>query len=510
MITNIVSLVSLEVATATSTILLGALALHCLWKSRQYCHLPQPPPSSFVFGHLFDTWARLAHWGTRGDYPQPFLSWTEQYGGVIYLRQFLEHAVLVTDPVALQHILVANGTNYPRQPIAMDYTRDVVLGESLISVDGKKHDVYRKYLNPMFAVSKLKTFVKIFNEQTQLVCQTVLDPACDTNAPVNLSNMLTKMMLSITGLTVLGYDFNKSPTALEAYEQSMLPITPLVLVGTFTIPGFLSFPIPSLVKRRNAQAALKKILMLVIHDKLAAPNSDQPKDLLDMILPHASTDEAIPHTLTFMTAGHDTTSSTLAFVFSTLASYPQVVAAIRAEYEKITAVYGSLGSWEALAELEYTHAVIQETLRLNAVAFSTVQRVSLANDNVAMSNGSSVFIPKGTTVVISIAAMHRNSKYWTNPTDFIPERFVDGTPEWNADLALRGGKPHVFHFMPFSMGSKNCIGQRFAMAAAQLIVATLVSIYDFKPTDLRQEFSGVSLRPVNVEMTVRRVGAPSS
>ncbi|KAF0733496.1 hypothetical protein Ae201684_009734 [Aphanomyces euteiches] len=394
MIINIVSLVSLEVATATSTILLGALALHCLWKSRQYCHLPQPPPSSFVFGHLFDTWARLAHWGTRGDYPQPFLSWTEQYGGVIYLRQFLEHAVLVTDPVALQHILVANGTNYPRQPIAMDYTRDVVLGESLISVDGKKHDVYRKYLNPMFAVSKLKTFVKIFNEQTQLVCQTVLDPACDTNAPVNLSNMLTKMMLSITGLTVLGYDFNKSPTALEAYEQSMLPITPLVLVGTFTIPGFLSFPIPSLVKRRNAQAALKKILMLVIHDKLAAPNSDQPKDLLDMILPHASTDEAIPHTLTFMTAGHDTTSSTLAFVFSTLASYPQVVAAIRAEYEKITAVYGSLGSWEALAELEYTHAVIQETLRLNAVAFSTVQRVSLANDNVAMSNGSSVFIPK--------------------------------------------------------------------------------------------------------------------
>ncbi|CAK4271096.1 unnamed protein product [Aphanomyces euteiches] len=276
-------------------------------------------------------------------------------------------------------------------------------------VDGKKHDVYRKYLNPMFAVSKLKTFVKIFNEQTQLVCQTVLDPACDTNAPVNLSNsceislpsrrlisfvVLTKMMLSITGLTVLGYDFNKSPTALEAYEQSMLPITPLVLVGTFTIPGFLSFPIPSLVKRRNAQAALKKILMLVIHDKLAAPNSDQPKDLLDMILPHASTDEAIPHTLTFMTAGHDTTSSTLAFVFSTLASYPQVVAAIRAEYEKITAVYGSLGSWEALAELEYTHAVIQETLRLNAVAFSTVQRVSLANDNVAMSNGSSVFIPK--------------------------------------------------------------------------------------------------------------------
>ncbi|KAG9408275.1 hypothetical protein AC1031_022150 [Aphanomyces cochlioides] len=84
---------------------------------------------------------------------------------------------------------------------------------------------------------------------------------------------------------------------------------------------------------------------------------------------------------------------------------------------------------------------------------------------------------KGTTIHFNMAAMHRNPKYWTTPESFLPERFIEGTPEWNEDLALRGGKSHTFHYMPFSMGSKGCIGQKFVMAELQLVVATLVSKY---------------------------------
>ncbi|CAK4153105.1 unnamed protein product [Aphanomyces euteiches] len=520
MLTNVASLFNrdntpspLAVAAATSTVLFGTLVLQCAWKSYQLSHLPQPPTSSFLFGHMFDTFGGVATWKTSGKYPEPFLSWIEKFGGAYHVREFLEHVVVVSDPVALQHILVSNGPNYPRKKIAMDYFGDVVLGYGLLSVDGKQHDIYRKLMNPLFAVSKIKTFVEIFNSQTQLYCQNYLEPACDTHAPVNLSKMFTKLMLSIIGLTVLGYDYDKSPVALEAYEQSMIEVSPLMLIGAFAIPGFLSFPIPSLIKRRKAQNTLRNILTRIIHEKLANLASEQPKDLLDMVLPHATTQEAVSHTVTFMLAGHDTSSNTLGFVFGMLTSHPQAIAAIRAEYQKIIAHYGSISSWDAIADLEYTHAVIQETLRLNAVAFAALQRTTLANDNVPMSDGASIFIPQGTYIHINMAAMHRNSKYWSNPTKFIPERFIEGTPEWNADLELRGGKPHTFHYMPFSMGSKNCIGQRFAMAEIQLIVATLVSKYDFTPTaktDLHQEFSGITLKPVKVEMTVRRVITPSS
>ncbi|CAK4153106.1 unnamed protein product, partial [Aphanomyces euteiches] len=85
----------------------------------------------------------LADWKTSGNFPEPFLSWIEKYGGAIHLREFLDHIVLFSDPVALQHILVSNGTNYPRKQIVMGYFKNIVLGNGLLSVDGKQHDAYR-------------------------------------------------------------------------------------------------------------------------------------------------------------------------------------------------------------------------------------------------------------------------------------------------------------------------------------------------------------------------------
>ncbi|CAK4340004.1 unnamed protein product [Aphanomyces euteiches] len=396
----------------------------------------------------------------------------KKYGGVIYTRSLIRHNVVLTDPMAVQH--------------------DFVLGEGLFSAEGKQHDMYRKLLNPLFTVSKIKSFVQIFENQTMLYCQKFLEPACDSREPVNL-----------------GID----PSAIQAYEQSMIQMSTFMLLGSFVIPGFTSLPIPSLVKRRKAQDSLKKIMMQVIQDKLAASSSNEPKDLLDRILTNSSTEEALSHTVTFMLVGHDTSSNTLSFVIGMLASHPDATAAIRAEYTKVVSKYGSLSSWEAVSELQFTQAVIQETLRLNTVVFTILPRTTLAHDSVPMSDGSTVFIPKGTIVHVNVGAMNRNPKYWANPEKFIPDRFLAGSPEWNADLDLRGGKPHTYHYLPFIAGSKSCIGQRFAVAELQVIVATLVSKYEFTPTpktDMRPDFNGVALKPIHLEMALHRAVAPSA
>ncbi|KAH9107629.1 hypothetical protein AeMF1_017078 [Aphanomyces euteiches] len=482
------------VATTAGAILFGTLVLHCLWKSSRLRHVPTPPATSFLFGHLYEMCVRVVKWKSDDHYPEPYLSWGRH-------------------PVALQHILVANANNYPRLPMIQAYLRNVTMGDGLLSVEGKQHDSFRKVMNPLFAVSKIKTFLEIFNNQTQLYSQNYLESACDTNTPVDLLKMFARLMQSIVGLTVLGYDFDKSPVALKAYEQSMIEPSPLMLIGTFFIPGFLNLPIPSLAKRRKAQDTLKTILVEVIQDKLATMSPENPQDLLDMILPHATTQEAVSHTLTFMMAGHDTSSNTLGFIFGILPTYPKIIAAIRAEYYDVISKYGSLNSWEAVSELTYTQAAIQEAMRLNTVIFSMIHRTAVENDNVPMSDGSIIFMPKGTTMQTNLASIHRNPKYWTNPDSFIPDRFVEGTPEWDADLALRGGKSHAFHYMPFSFGSKSCIGQRFAMAEMQVVVATLFSKYEITPTsktDMRHVFGGIALKLVNVEMSLRRVPAPGA
>ncbi|CAK4719046.1 unnamed protein product [Aphanomyces euteiches] len=156
----------------------------------------------------------------------------------------------------------------------------------------------------------------------------------------------------------------------------------------------MSFPIPGLMKRRNAQATFKRIVKQIIQDKLAAASSEAPKDLLDMMLPHSIIDEAVAHTVTFISGGYDTSSSSLSFVFGTLASHPKVVAAVRSEFNKVVSKHGSLSSWEAVAELTYTQAVIQETMRLNSTSFTNFHRIAKTEDHVPMSDGSTVLIPK--------------------------------------------------------------------------------------------------------------------
>ncbi|CAK4135379.1 unnamed protein product, partial [Aphanomyces euteiches] len=355
----------------------------------------------------FDALGSVANWKTSGNYPEPFLSWIQKYGGAIYYRTIFNHNVLLSYPVALQHVLVSNAANFPREDVSRSFFRDIVLGDGLFSAEGKQHDQYRKLLNPLFTTSKIKTFIKTFHRQTQIYCQNILEPACNNLEPVNFANVshpwcllislaivFTRLTLSIVGLTVLGFNFDENPSAIEAYEQSMIQMSPLMMVGSYVIPGFTSFPLPTLLKRRKAQYTLKKILMQIIQDKLAASSSDHPKHLLDMILTNSSTEEAVSRTVTFMLAGHDTISNTLSFVFGMLVLHPDVVAAVRAEYSRVALKHGSLTTWEAVSELQYTYAVIQETLRLNAVAIAILARTSVADDHIPMVDGSTVFIPK--------------------------------------------------------------------------------------------------------------------
>ncbi|CAK4093141.1 unnamed protein product, partial [Aphanomyces euteiches] len=297
------------------------------------------------------------------------------------------------------------------------------------------------------------------------------------------------------------------PEAREAYQMIQQELSPLTILGLALIPGFVNLPIPAYIRRRKAQAILRRVVNEVTEQKLAQKTTDdKPKDLLDLILPNSTTQEAIIHTMTFLSAGHETSSAGLSWIFATICDRPDVIQRIRQEYKNVIAKHGSLSTWEALSQLTYTMAVIQETLRLNGVTHTLLPRIPIKDDHVPMLDGSSVFIPAGTTVADNLAALHRHPKHWTNVDAFIPERFLEGTPEWDADLKLHDGKPHAFYYIPFSIGSTNCIGQRFALAEIQVIVATIVSKFDIKLTpaaDLRHKHNGTTLTPVKLEVTIQ-------
>ncbi|CAK4622770.1 unnamed protein product [Aphanomyces euteiches] len=491
----------LILAATTASAILGAFLIRYLLQPHPLDKLPGPKARSFLFGHALDSIGSVADWRNNDTYPEPYLKWAHEYGGAYHIRELGMHVLQLTDPKAIQHVLITNAPNYSRDTLFDSYFSDIMFGNGLLSTNGAAHDGMRKILTPLFTTSRIKTFLPIFVNQTKRFCDQL---PCDK--AINMAEAFQKLTLGVIALAAFGFDFDAHPEAFEAFQASQLEFTPFTLIGIFLIPNFLRWPLPQLLRRRKAHNVLKKVMQDVINQKLTAPTKEAT-DLLDLILPSATENEALVHTMTFMTAGHETTSTALQWIFPVLSSQPKAVARIRDEYARVMAQHGSLESWEAVGDLKYTLAVIQEVMRLHAVAYALIQRIAQGDDQVPLSDGTSVFLPKDTAIELNIATINRNPKYWTNAGDFIPERFIEGTDAWNADLALRDGKSHTFYYFPFSLGSMSCMGQKFALVELQIIVSTVASTFDFNLTpnaNLRHQFTGIAMRPVNPEMKFNR------
>lgn len=120
-------------------------------------------------------------------------------------------------------------------------------------------------------------------------------------------------------------------------------------------------------------------------------------------------------------------------------------------------------TFEDLEKLPYTHWVFNETLRLHPPVRSipkvTTETVRLGGYK----------IPKGTLVSMNAAATHKHPKYWDKPEEFIPERF---------DESKNNIAPFIYY--PFSVGRRNCIGKKFALIEAAVIIAMIAQRFEIE------------------------------
>ncbi len=153
-------------------------------------------------------------------------------------------------------------------------------------------------------------------------------------------------------------------------------------------------------------------------------------------------DRALDEIAVMLLAGHETTASTLSWLFHTLAQDPQMqdsaAAALRGETGRRRRFSGHSGA-------EVGFALTQEALRLYPpIGFFLREN----RKDVELETRT---LPKDNFVVVAPRALHRHRRYWKRPDDFYPERWLD-KPEPPARTA----------FIPFGMGARVCPGAQFA------------------------------------------------
>ncbi|KAG8046297.1 hypothetical protein GUJ93_ZPchr0008g13542 [Zizania palustris] len=232
-------------------------------------------------------------------------------------------------------------------------------------------------------------------------------------------------------------------------------------------------------KTKKLKERWDKLLDEIIHDhanKSPPLHHHQDADFVDVLLSRQQeynlTKQNVNAILMDMfAAGSDTSYIVLEFALAELMRKPRLMAKLQAEVRNRNSTDQLVSEEHLMNSMPFLKAVVKETLRLHPPVPLLLPRVSMARcDDV---NGYT--IPADTRVIVNAWALGRDARYWEDPEEFMPERwFVDSTN----DADFIGGLD--FRLLPFGAGRRVCPGTNFGMASVEIMLASLVSCFDWE------------------------------
>ncbi|MCX4885731.1 cytochrome P450 [Streptomyces sp. NBC_00847] len=322
---------------------------------------------------------------------------------------------------------------------------------------------------------------------------------------VDVPGDMTKLTLETIARTGFGHDFG-------SFERSRPHPFVSAMVGTLsyaqrlnTVPSPLAPYLLRSASRRNEAdiAHLNRTVDDLVRVRRASGEAGSG-DLLERMLEttHPRTGERLSaenvrrQVITFLVAGHETTSGALSFALHYLSRHPGIAARARAE---VDAVWGdtAVPGYDQVAKLRFVRRVLDESLRLwpTAPAFAREAREDtvLAGDHP---------MKRGAWALVLTMMLHRDPEVWGSDAEqFDPDRF---DPK-----AVRSRAPHTFK--PFGTGARACIGRQFALHEATLVLGLLLRRYDLRPDpDYRLRVTErLTLMPEGLRLHLERRPVPA-
>lgn len=330
----------------------------------------------------------------------------------------------------------------------------------------RAHDLLR----PAFTASAMHGYHDIMVEVAEDLVQHWHGRA-ERRATTDVSSDMTKLTLETIGRTGFSYSFGSFERAEpHPFVSAMVgALTYNLHRSLLTVPSFVE---PLFARSNRKYEENKRYLIEVLSDVIRTrrDSGEVVSDLLQIMLdaarevdnPHALSEADIGcQILTFLIAGHETTSGALSFALFYLSTYPEVFERARAEVDEVWGT--STPDFARVPKLRYLRRVLDESLRL----WPTVPAFGRgAREHTVLRNGYRMAAGDG--AIVLAAALHRDPVWGDRPDDFDPDNFLP------ARIRARPG--HVYK--PFGTGERACIGRQFAVHEAVLVLGTIVQRFD--------------------------------
>ena len=330
----------------------------------------------------------------------------------------------------------------------------------------KAHDL----LMPAFALGSMRTYHPVMLKVARRLLG-AWDNAAATDTPVQVAEDMTRMTLDTIGLAGFDFDFGSFDREQpHPFVDAMTRCLAWAMTKNMRDP---SADHAQADEEFRADADyLASVVDVVIASRTDNPaTSGDPSDLLGLMLQSRDADGTLTldpenirnQVITFLIAGHETTSGTLAFALYFLTKHPEVLHRVQREVDELWgADPDPEPTYEDIGRLGYTRQVLNETLRLWPAAPGFARQALV--DTVI---GDGIHIAAGHPALINIPMLHRDPVWGDNPELFDPARFE---PEREAARPLHA-------FKPFGTGERACIGRQFALHEATLVLGLLAHRY---------------------------------
>lgn len=387
-----------------------------------------------------------------------FLRIARTYGPISSFRVFGQRVVLVDDADLVAEVLQHQQHRFARDTGAV-LLREIV-GDGVLTTEDPVHLQRRRLLQPAFHRARIASYARIMVEEAERSAARWCD-----GETIDVGAEMTRLTLSVVGRALFGADVGSEAHGIARVISSIGArggrLQPLVAAAA---PLFFSLrrllPQDARLIFRRERAELEAIVDPIVARRRQRPGGD---DLLAMLLELRDEDgsgltdvDVRNELITFVLAGHETTSSALTWAWYAIGRNPRVEARVHAELDDV------LGdrppTLDDVRRLPYVGGVFDEALRLYPPAAALGRRPTADVDL------GGYRIPRGAAVFVSPYVTHRNPRYFSDPEAFAPERWL-------------GEVPPKFAFFPFGGGSKMCIGEPFARAEGVLVLAAIARRY---------------------------------
>ncbi|WP_324662547.1 cytochrome P450 [Haloarcula sediminis] len=397
---------------------------------------------------------------TYASDPFRFISTLEDaYGDVAYFDMGPMETVLLSDPAAIERVLVSEADRFRKPDFQGDALGDL-LGDGLLLSEGDTWEKQRQLANPAFSMRRLAGMADRITGHAE---DRLAD--WDDGDVVNVERVMTRTTLDVILDLMMGVELSEA--RVEEIEEQLMPLgqrfepDPL----RFAAPEWM--PMPDDAEFDAAVETLDSILddIIAVRERTAGSGSDGPMDFLSVLIRARDDGVESPEQLrdemmTMLLAGHDTTALTLTYTWFLLSEHPEVEQRVHEELDEV--IGDDRPGMEHVRELDYLEWVIQEAMRLYPPVYTIFREPT---EDVTLSGYP---IEAGMTLMLPQWGVHRSERFYDDPETFDPER-------WKPERAKE--RPR-FAYFPFGGGPRHCIGKHLAMLEAQLIVATTAKEYE--------------------------------